>query len=196
MRYYDLTAALPSEAVVWHGDVVPSARVHNTIDEDGYQTMALVLGTHSGTHIDSPAHLIKGGKSLDRYTLDRFFERCYVLDTTAIDAIEVQHLPSLSADVNGILFSGPTSHLSEQAARHLIGCGVRLFGFSSPSCDAVESRTLPVHRLLFENDALIIEGLARVQQLVGRTVQLVALPLLIDNSDGSPARIIAVIDDH
>lgn len=195
MKYIDLTLGLADHMDVWPGDPEVSLVVHTTVAEHGHRTMRLSMGTHNGTHIDSPAHLIEGGRSLDQIEVGRFFARTYVLDTEGCMIVTADMVEDLRPGCTGILFSGRESYLSEEAAHLLIARGVRLFGFSSPSCDAMTSRTLPVHHILLEHDALIIERLVHLEELVGRTVDLVALPLLVDGSDGCPARVVAIIDD-
>ncbi len=195
MKYVDLTMGLSDHMEVWSGDPEVLLSVHTTIEEHGHRTMSIAMGTHNGTHIDSPAHLIRGGKSLDQYEVGRFFARSYVLDTAGRTIVTSEMVSDLPAGCTGILFSGKDSYLDEAAARRLLGQGFRLFGFASASCDVMTSGTLPVHHILLEGDALIIERLVNLEPLAGSIVSLVALPLLVDGSDGCPARVVAVIDD-
>lgn len=191
MTYIDLTMKLTEQIPVWSGDVVPSFAIHTTIEKEGYQTTRLVLGSHSGTHIDSPAHLIEGGKSLDQYSASRFFARCAVLAPEGGGPLPASMVEEVPPGCDGILCAGESACLELDAARRLISRGVRLFGFAGGSCDEIESTTFPVHRLLMGCDALIIENLANLDPLVGRVVDLVALPLFVEGSDGAPARVIA-----
>ena len=195
MTYIDLTMKLTEQIPVWSGDVVPSFTLHSTIGGEGCQTMRLLLGSHSGTHIDSPAHLIEGGKSLDHYDVSRFFARCAVLAPDGGGPLPASMAAAVPSGCDGILLAGTTTSLEIDAARLLLDRGVRLFGFAGDSCDEPESTTFPVHRLLMGCDALIIENLANLDSLVGRVVDLVALPLFIEGSDGAPARVIARLSD-
>ena len=195
MTYIDLTMKLTEQIPVWSGDVVPSFTLHSTIEGEGCQTMRLLLGSHSGTHIDSPAHLIEGGKSLDHYDVSRFFARCAVLAPDGGGPLPASMAAVVPSGCDGILLAGTTTSLEIDAARLLLDRGVRLFGFAGDSCDEPESTTFPVHRLLMGCDALIIENLANLDSLVGRVVDLVALPLFIEGSDGAPARVIARLSD-
>ena len=40
----------------------------------------MTLVSHIGTHIDAPAHVVKNGKSLDKYDLDKFIGNAIVID--------------------------------------------------------------------------------------------------------------------
>jgi len=195
MKYIDLTMGLSDRMEVWPGDAEVSIRVHTTVREHGHRTMRLVMGTHNGTHIDSPAHLIEGAKSLDQFSIERFFTRAYVVDGGRRGKITAGAVRDLPPGCTGILFSGADTYLDEEAARLLLARGIRLFGFESASCDDLASHGLPVHHILMESDALIIERLVNLDALVGREVDLVALPLLVEESDGCPARVVAMIDD-
>lgn len=195
MRYVDLTMGLSDHMEVWSGDPEVSLSVHTTIEEHGCRTMRIAMGTHNGTHIDSPAHLIPGGKSLDQVAVERFFARSYVLDTAGCALVTSKMVSDLPPGCTGILFCGADSYLDEGAARLLLDQGYRLFGFEAASCDEMGSSTLPVHHILLEGDALIIECLVNLEPLSGRIVELVALPLLVDGSDGAPSRVVALLDD-
>jgi len=80
--------------------------------------------------------------------------------------------------------------LTEEATTLLLERGVRLFGFDSSSCDSMTSESLPIHHLIFSSDGLILENLNNLGRVVGRTVSLVALPLLLNDSDGAPTRVV------
>jgi kynurenine formamidase len=49
-----------------------------------------------------------------------------------------------------------------------------------------------VHQTLFRGTVLIVEGLARLDQLTREVVEFIALPLKIVRGDGCPVRAIAV----
>lgn len=195
MKYIDLTMGLYDGMEVWSGDPQVSLAVHTTIAQHGHRTMHISMGTHNGTHIDSPAHLIEGGKSLDQYAAERFFARSYVLDTARCAVVTAAMVRDLPISCTGILFSGEETVLDEEAARWLVSQGFRLFGFAAASCDDMTSGGLPVHHILLGHDALIIERLVNLEPLAGKIVDLVALPLLVEGSDGAPARVVAMIDD-
>ena len=43
------------------------------------------LYSHTGTHVDAPAHLIKGAKTLDQLSIEHFYGKAYVLDSTNLE---------------------------------------------------------------------------------------------------------------
>ncbi|BBD73121.1 hypothetical protein HS1genome_1510 [Sulfodiicoccus acidiphilus] len=48
------------------GDPVPSVKQFKSLDKDGVNLKEIHLGSHSGTHVDAPAHFVKDAPSLDQ----------------------------------------------------------------------------------------------------------------------------------
>jgi arylformamidase len=76
--------------------------------------------------------------------------------------------------------------------RALIGRGLRLLGVDAPSVDPRESKTLPVHQMLFSANAYILENLDLRRVPTGQ-YELIALPLKFMALDAAPVR--AVLRD-
>jgi kynurenine formamidase len=54
---------------------------HQILEEPVYvMNSYIALFDHAGAHADAPIHVIKGGKSIDQLSLDRFFGHARVLD--------------------------------------------------------------------------------------------------------------------
>jgi arylformamidase len=75
----------------------------------------------------------------------------------------------------------------------LIGRGLRLLGVDAPSVDARESKTLPVHHMLFSGNAYILENLD-LRRVPAGAYELIALPLKYMALDAAPVR--AVLRDN
>jgi glutamyl-tRNA reductase len=192
---YDLTQCLVSGKPEYAGDPQTLLEKVHTLDTHNWRLTYLHFGSHTATHIDSPSHLIKEGKSLDQYPPSRFFANAFVLDCSNLSQIDIEDLPSHEYCFDAILFyTGNEQHrpmLSLESAKNLLGRGVRLFGFDGPSCDAEGDEELPIHHLLLDSDALIIENLVNLQPILNKVVCLTCLPLLYEDADGAPARVIA-----
>lgn len=65
----------------------------------------------------------------------------------------------------------------------------------TPSIDYGKSTDFPVHRILFEAGKLAIENIANLDKLPNVGATLYAVPMLIENGTGAPARIFAVLPD-
>ena len=65
MRVLDLTHTIAENMPVYPGTETPIFAGANTYEKDGFKETKLTMYTHTGTHMDPPAHLFA-----DRATLD------------------------------------------------------------------------------------------------------------------------------
>ena len=66
---------------VYPGDPRPKAEKLMDMDKgDLYSLSALSMCVHNGTHIDAPAHFIKGGKTVDMLPLQAFIGPCWLAE--------------------------------------------------------------------------------------------------------------------
>ena len=105
-NYLDVSVPVSSRLPVWPGD--PGIDIAFTKrPEEGNPVTAsrLNLGSHSGTHIDAPAHFIPGGSTIDTIALDRLIGPCRVIDLTDAETIGVDELIAAdwSADTGRLL---------------------------------------------------------------------------------------------
>ncbi|MDY0287665.1 MAG: cyclase family protein [Sphaerochaeta sp.] len=202
--YVDLSHSITDGDLPYPGDPPTVVRVWSTLEKEHFRLKQVSFGTHSSTHMDSPAHLLEEGKPLDLFDPLSFFQQAFVLDCTGQPCIGAEHVEAVPRGVGAVLFYTGWQQrwnsdlywedpplLTQGSARLLLERGVRMFGFDSSSCDALDSECLPIHLLIFSYEGLIVENLCNLDKVVGRTVSLVALPLLLDDSDGSPARVVA-----
>ena len=75
MRLIDLSFIIEEGMPVYPGDTPTSIK---RLDEPkivaaGWLAHNISMSCHSGTHIESPAHSMRGGKMLNEYPLDMFF---------------------------------------------------------------------------------------------------------------------------
>ena len=198
MSAVDLSRPIVPGMPVWPGDPAVEAAPACTVEGDGCSVTRLTLGTHTGTHLDAPAHLVSGGRALDTLPLEAFFGTAAVVrGFPSLDALE-----ALSG-VDFLLFSTgwasqwgkpgyfsrypvPTPALLEQ----IIHMGVRGLGMDTPSPDAPDS--LEHHRLLLGAGLVVVENLCNLCKLEGRRVWFTALPLPLAGADGAPVRAIAL----
>ena len=58
---------------------------HNkTFENDEVRESTITLNSHTGTHIDSPAHFLKDGKTVEQISLDSLVGPCRVLDFSEV----------------------------------------------------------------------------------------------------------------
>ncbi|MEJ2777724.1 cyclase family protein [Stygiolobus sp. RP850M] len=74
----DLSVPIENEMPFYPGDPQPRLREIKIKD---YMVHELLIGTHTGTHVDVPYHFIPEGKRLDQIPLERFMGKAYVTDS-------------------------------------------------------------------------------------------------------------------
>jgi arylformamidase len=187
----DISHSIDAGLAVWPGDppvlVEPVSRVEAG---DVASVSRLVLGTHTGTHVDPPAHFLPGGTTVDELPLDVLVGPAVVADLTGgpIDAARLEALRLEAGTVRLLLKTGgaSTGALSQDGAAWLVARGVQLVGADTLSIEP-PTDDYPVHRLLLGAGVIIVEGLDLSAAAAGR-YQLVCLPLRIAGGDGAPAR--------
>lgn len=202
MNYIDLTMPLTPSTPVYPGDPQVEVTVAGELDKDGYLDHLLKLGTHNGTHIDAPAHMIANGKLLSAFSLDHFVGTGKVVDVRegfSLDALEAADIQQ--GDIV-LLYTGKSEHfdapdyytdypsVTDEAAEFVVTKGAKMVGVDTGS---VDHEPFLVHKKLLGNDVLIIENLVNLGQLVGKSFTVFALPLNL-TVEGSPARVIAQVN--
>lgn len=80
MRIIDLTHTIEETMPVYPGTEPPKLAVANTYEKDGFKETLLSVYSHTGTHIDPPAHLFPGRTTLDAFPAGQFVGRALVVD--------------------------------------------------------------------------------------------------------------------
>ncbi len=182
-----------------------------TIAKDGFAEKKITLFTHTGTHIDAPAHIFENLSDLDQLPINTFFGKAICINLSNIDneIIEKSHLKPFEQQLEKldfvILSTGWSKYwgtdqyfsgyplLSVDAAKFLCGLKLKGVGFDVISADSADSHSLPIHRILLK-EMIIIENLTNLQKLPATHFLFSCLPLKIESGDGSPVRAVAIID--
>lgn len=163
----------------------------------------LVMGTHTGTHVDAPKHFIDDGPGVDALRLDLLLGRARVVEITKRGGIGPAELSeaglredlrillktSNSALWNSEGFHTDYTHLTEEGARYLVDQGVKVVGIDYLSVEQFKKPGAPAHRALLAQGVVIIEGLNLSEAEPGM-YEMYCLPLRISGADGAPARVI------
>lgn len=88
METYDLSHPIETGTPVYPGDPSPRVETAATVAEDGYRVSRLEIGTHTGTHIDAPSHVIDGGKSLDAFSVETYRFGALLVDLRPLEPRE------------------------------------------------------------------------------------------------------------
>ncbi len=196
MKIIDITRPLSEDILVYPGDIAP---VFSQADRGNYLITDLHLSTHTGTHIDAPAHYLKKGDTIDTIPLSHLIGKCRVLDLTrAGTSITANHLKGKLDGTDRVLlktsFSGSDRFeeiypcLTADAARLITAGNMKCAGIDSPSIESYACDGT-VHRELLSHGCIIIE-LLDLSDVGEGDYEMVALPLRFTGLDGSPARVV------
>ncbi|WP_174182937.1 cyclase family protein [Halococcoides cellulosivorans] len=97
---HDLSHPVVDGMPTYPGDPPVSTDAVATHATDGYRLARLSCGTHAGTHIDAPAHILPDGRTLDEFDVSAFVRVCRRVDCRDLGpraAITADRLPDLDA---------------------------------------------------------------------------------------------------
>ena len=80
MKVIDLTHMIREDMPVYPGTDTPKFIPANSYEKDGFKETQLQMYTHTGTHMDPPAHLYAGRTTLDHFPADQFIGKALVID--------------------------------------------------------------------------------------------------------------------
>ena len=208
MKVYDLTHTIRNDMPVYPGTEQPRLTTACTIEEVGYRETLLHMYSHTGTHMDAPAHMLPDGAALDRYPGEKFVGAAIVVDCRGEKDIS---LPLLQRyDLSGVDFvlfctgwdkkwGTPAYYenfpcLTAEAAAYLAALPLKGVGEDSISLDPCDSMEFPNHITLMKAGFINTENLTGLDALLGRRFTFVTLPLKFENADGCSCRAIAMED--
>ena len=208
MKIYDLTHTIRNDMPVYPGTEQPRLTTACTIEEVGYRETLLHMYSHTGTHMDAPAHMLPDGAALDRYPGEKFVGAAIVVDCRGEKDIS---LPLLQRyDLSGVDFvlfctgwdkkwGTPAYYenfpcLTAEAAAYLAALPLKGVGEDSISLDPCDSTEFPNHITLMKAGFINTENLTGLDALLGRRFTFVTLPLKFENADGCSCRAIAMED--
>jgi len=198
----DISLPIHSRMVVYEGD--PGVEIAPRLEiarGDTANVSLLSMGSHTGTHVDAPAHFIEGGATVEALPLDSLIGPALVAEVGCERLIGRRDLEPLPLDGQSRLllktrnsalwaagdFSRDFVALDLEGARYLTERGLRLIGIDYLSIEAFHSPGHPVHRHLLGAGVVILEGLDLGRVAPG-VYELVCLPLPVRGIDGAPCR--------
>lgn len=184
---------------VWENKVEKQPTL--STETKGYVTETRIdLNVHTGTHIDSPLHMIPGGKTFETISIEKLVGPCKVLDLNKVEErITKADLEPFEINKNDfLLFKTKNSDdegfnfnfvfLTADGAKYLAEKGIRGVGTDALGIERSQEGH-PTHKTLFNDDIIIIEGL-RLKDVDPGEYLMVAAPLKVTGIDAAPARVL------
>jgi arylformamidase len=92
-RWIDVSVPLKNGMVCWPGDPAFSISERRSLDRGDTVTLSHVdMGVHSGTHMDAPAHFVRGGQRIGDLPIDAVVGRARVIAIRSNKHIEPAEL--------------------------------------------------------------------------------------------------------
>lgn len=79
-KIIDITVPISSFTPIFPGDPEPSIERICTLEKEDCAVSRLSFGSHTGTHVDAPSHILKDGLSVDRLDIESLMGKAVVLD--------------------------------------------------------------------------------------------------------------------
>lgn len=213
-RIVDLSHPLDDRVQVYPGDPVPSLRPAATIERDGFNVLHVVMGSHTGTHVDAPYHFLADGARIDELDLSLFVGPAVIADVRGKPARGRITWADLApyADRMGpgrilVVHTGWSEHfrtpryyehpvLEPDAVERVLDAGVRTIAVDTLNPDETvlqgEPGGFPVHHLVLGAGGVIAENLTNVAAVDFADPVLSLLPLPLAAADGAPVRAVAM----
>lgn len=191
---------------VYPGDPAPRLTPHATLARDGFNLLAVALGSQTGTHVDAPFHVRGEGARVDELDPALCAGPAAVVDVRGVaprapitwDRIAGARLAPIV-----LIHTGWSRHygtpayfdhpfLDPDAVRRMLAAGVRTFCVDAPSVDPTPGDALPAHLLIAEAGGVIGENFRHFDRVDWPDPFVSCLPIKLAGGDGAPVRAVAI----
>jgi arylformamidase len=208
----DLTHPIDNKIPVFPGEPGPKISIIADHGNHGYRVKWLEMGSHTGTHMDAPFHLMANGKTLDQFPISQFTGFATVIPIPPFTRlIEIPFLTRFQEKIKEsefVLFVTGWSKfwgtdnyfrdfpvLTEDAAQWLTGHPLKGIGMDTISVDPVDSVSLQIHHIILHAGWIIIENLIFPEKFQADKPVFHCFPLRIADADGSPVRAVLSVEE-
>ena len=211
MRVIDLTHMIKENMPVYPGTEPPRLDPANSYERDGFKETRISMFSHTGTHMDPPAHLFPGRTTLDQFPPEQFIGKAVVIDCRdlqegqAITMAQIHQAGELADRADFLLFNlgwdkrwGDESYfgdypcLDDEVMDYILNGSFKGIGFDVIGLDPITDGNLTRHKKLFaEKEIVNIENLCNLELCGQALFWFSCFPLKIADCDGSPIRAVA-----
>lgn len=211
MKVIDLTHVIEPGMPVYPGTEDPQLIPANSYEADGFRETLIHMTTHTGTHMDPPAHLYPDRTTLDQFPADQFIGKALVIDCRDLSEGEAITMASLRPygdkidQADFLLFNlgwdrlwrtdayfGDYPCIDDAVLNYIIKGHYKGIGFDVIVLDPIADENLTRHKKLFKScDIVNIENLKNLELCGDDLFWFSCFPLKIADSDGAPIRAVA-----
>ena len=211
MKVIDLTHVITKNTPVYPGTEPPVLKPVSSYEKDGYKETLLTMYSHTGTHMDAPAHLFPGRTSLDQFPPEQFIGKAVVADCRDLkegDRITMEYIRRLgdkAEKADFLLFNlgwdkrwgddsyfGDYPYVDDEVLDYILEGDFKGIGFDVIGLDPIADLNLTLHKKLFlEKDILNIENLRNLEKCGDDLFWFSCFPLRFEDSDGAPIHAVA-----
>lgn len=211
MKVIDLTHVISEEMPVYPGTETPKLQQANTYEKDGFKETLMTMFSHTGTHMDPPAHLFGGRTTLDEFDISQFVGKALVIDCKDLkegDKVTMDRINRYgdkAKDAEFLLFNfgwderwgkdtyfNDYPYIDDEVVAFIIEGNKKGVGLDVIGIDPIPDENLTIHKKLFKNNEIVvIENLMNLDKCGEELFNFFALPLKWENADGSPIRALA-----
>ncbi len=211
MKVLDLTHVIESGMPVFPGTEPPVLEAACTCEENGFKETRISMFSHTGTHMDAPAHLYADRTTLDAFPPEQFIGKALVIDCASLkegEPITMAQLRPYGEKVENadfLLFYlgwdkrwgtedyfGDYPCIDDEVLDYIIAGDYKGIGFDVIGLDPIADVNLTRHKKLFRNkDIVNIENLCNLGQCGSDLFWFGCFPLKLTDCDGAPIRAMA-----
>lgn len=173
--------------------------------QSGAMETHVTLCSHTGTHVDAPAHFIADGKTIEQVPLQKLLGTCRVLDLTHVqEKITHKELEKCTIIEDEIVLLKTTNsfishvdrfnpafvYLTHDAAQFLVLKKIKALGFDYLGIERNQPDH-PSHKAFMMGGIPIVEGLRLIEVNAG-IYFFCCMPLLLPGADAAPARAVLI----
>jgi len=222
LKIVDLTHTLSPDVPSWDGscgfELSIATDYKDCTPPDLFRIQKVKCGTGIGTHMDAPAHVISGGRTIDNLTLEELVTDCVVIDVSSeadenyiimpevVENFEKEY-GKIKPNSFVIFYTGwdkfwgdrekynnkhkfPSVDVS--TAKLLLERNITGLGIDTLSSDT-GNNGFPVHRAILGANKYLVENIANAKELPPMGAKSLVLPMKIKEGTEAPIRLIALL---
>lgn len=209
--FFDLSVTLETYMPIWPTNPLVDVKPLGTVSRDGYKVETYYSATHSGTHVDTPSHMLEDGKTIDQIGIESLVGAGYVIrpeitgTEITLESISKKWKPEYDGNIvlintgwdkkRGFTreFQYDFPGLSMETVTFFAERKPKIIGIDTLGIEPFSHEDFAVHKALLKHDMTFIEDLANLDRLEeGKKYLIAALPIKIKGGSGAMARVIAL----